>query len=102
MRPYAEAIRAVIPGAIISLAVSMVQSPNVEWDEALANYPDRYWDAVSVHHYAQVAPTFEEAVLRANYALQHKTDQYYSSYLLPKLGGDTLAQIGRASCRERV
>jgi hypothetical protein len=93
MRPYAEAIRAVIPGAIISLAVSMVQSPNVGWDEALANYPDRYWDAVSVHHYAQVAPTFEEAVLRANYALQHKTDQYYSSYLLPKLGGDTLALL---------
>src|SRR5215216_2171774 len=32
MRPYAEAIRAVIPDAIISLAISMVQSPNVSWD----------------------------------------------------------------------
>jgi hypothetical protein len=93
MRPYAEAIRAVIPGAIISLAVSMVQSLNVVWDEALANYPDRYWDAVSVHHYAQRAPTFEEAVLQANYALQHKTDRYYASYLLPKFGGDTVALL---------
>jgi hypothetical protein len=93
MRPYAEAIRAVIPDAIISLAVSMVQSPKVSWDEALANYPHRYWDAVSVHHYAQVAPTFEEAVLKANYALEYKTAQYYSSYLLPKFGGDTLALL---------
>ncbi len=93
MRPYAEAIRSVLPDAIISLAVSMVQSPNVAWDEALANYPERYWDAVSVHHYAQAAPTFEEAVLRANYALQYKTDRYYLSYLLPQFGGGTLALL---------
>jgi hypothetical protein len=93
MRPYAEAIRAVIPDAIISLAISSPQSPNVGWDDALVNYPDRYWDAVSVHHYAQVAPTFEEAVLKANYALQYKTGQYYSSYLLPKFGGDTVALL---------
>jgi hypothetical protein len=46
-----------------------------------------------VHHYAQEAPTFEEAVLRANYALQYKTAKYYSSYLLPKFGGNTPALL---------
>lgn len=93
MRPYAQAIRAVIPDAIISLAISSPRSPNKSWDDALANYPDRYWDALSVHHYAQVAPTFEEAVVKANYALEYKTAQYYSSYLLPKFGGDSLALL---------
>ena len=54
MKPFHRAIKAVNPDAIVSIFVTdqakdaAVLDP---WNLAIASYPDKYWDAISFHHY---------------------------------------------------
>jgi hypothetical protein len=53
MRPYRDAIKAADPNAVISI---FVRDPGTAakvnpWNTAVANYPNKYWDAISFHFY---------------------------------------------------
>ncbi len=56
MKPYRDAIKAVDPNAVVAIfirdpgAATSLQNP---WDAAIAAYPNKYWDAISFHHYPQ-------------------------------------------------
>jgi hypothetical protein len=54
MKPYRDAIKAVDPNATVSIFFYSFQTSKIStaaWNVALAQYPNRYWDAVSYHHY---------------------------------------------------
>jgi hypothetical protein len=54
MKPYHRAIKQVDPNAIISIFVTDQAKPGAAidpWNQAVAAYPDKYWDAISFHHY---------------------------------------------------
>ena len=54
MRHFRDAIKAVIPEAIVSIFVTDQSKPGAitdTWNSAVAKYPDKYWDAISYHHY---------------------------------------------------
>ncbi len=54
MKPYRDAIKAVDPKAIIAVFATDQGSPGAatnSWDIALAAYTDKYWDAITYHHY---------------------------------------------------
>ena len=85
MRPYADAIRSVIPGAKISLFYSGRKTPrDLAWDNALAAYPHQYWDALSFHLYRGRGVTFADAMPVLNAALADETTKLVRSYYLPR------------------
>jgi hypothetical protein len=54
MKPYHRAIKQVDPNAIVSIFVTDQSKPGAvadPWNLAVAAYPDKYWDAISFHHY---------------------------------------------------
>jgi hypothetical protein len=51
MKPYRDAIKAVDPTAIVAIFASDAAAPISKWDDGVAAYPDKYWDAVSFHYY---------------------------------------------------
>jgi uncharacterized protein (TIGR03437 family) len=54
MKPYRDAIKAVDPGAIVSIFVTDQAHPGAitdTWTSEVAAYQDKYWDAISFHHY---------------------------------------------------
>lgn len=54
MKPYRDAIKAVLPDAIVSIFVTdqaRAQAATDAWNLAVAAYPNKYWDATSFHHY---------------------------------------------------
>ena len=53
MKPYRDAIKAADPAAIVAVFFSDAgnTNPDPAWDQSLAGYSDKYWDAVTYHHY---------------------------------------------------
>jgi hypothetical protein len=54
MKPYRDAIEAVDPNAIVAIFVRVPGSATAgqnPWDQAIAAYPAKYWDAITFHHY---------------------------------------------------
>jgi uncharacterized protein (TIGR03437 family) len=54
MKPYRDAIKAVLPNAIVAVFVSDQAHANAAtdaWNVAVAAYPNKYWDAITYHHY---------------------------------------------------
>ncbi len=53
MKPYRDAIKAVNPNAIVAI---FAQDPSNAagtnaWDQAIQSYSNKYWDAITYHHY---------------------------------------------------
>lgn len=67
----ADAIKEFFPAAKVAISVALTANAlHIGYDEKLATYTPRFWDAVSVHRYdAQSANTFAEAMARGNAAL---------------------------------
>lgn len=54
MKPYRDAIKAVLPTSLISIFVTDQGHANAAtnpWSVAVSAYPNKYWDAISFHHY---------------------------------------------------
>jgi hypothetical protein len=53
MKPYRDAIKAVDPNAIVAIFVRDPGNSTGQnsWDQAIAAYPNKYWDAITFHHY---------------------------------------------------
>ena len=54
MKPYRDAIKAADSNAAVAVFFSDPARPGMSWDNALANYTNRYWDAVVYHHYPEL------------------------------------------------
>ena len=54
MKPYRDAIKASFPSAIVAVFVNdqaHAGAENDAWNLAIAAYPNKYWDAITFHHY---------------------------------------------------
>jgi len=99
MKPYRDAIKAADPNAVVSVYFSEAGNPNKAWDNALANYSPKYWDAVTYHEY--VLPgnltTFDDLMAAANGNLFSNTTSYVTDYLAPKNNSGMSYVISEAS-----
>ncbi|HLK63184.1 MAG TPA: hypothetical protein VKU19_07075 [Bryobacteraceae bacterium] len=54
MKPYRDAIKGVLPNAIVAVFVTdqaHAGAATNAWNVAMAAYPNKYWDAITFHHY---------------------------------------------------
>jgi hypothetical protein len=54
MKPFRDAIKAVDSNAVVALFFSDAGNPYAGWDNSLANYTPKYWDAVTYHQYVTI------------------------------------------------
>jgi hypothetical protein len=86
MKPYRDAIKAVDPNAIVAI---FTRDPGNSaalnaWDTALAAYPNKYWDAITFHHYpAQSAGSFAQWMADENAVLVNKITTVVTNQLMP-------------------
>ena len=85
MKPYRDAIKAVDPNATVAIFIrdpgggTAVTNP---WDTAVAAYPDKYWDAITFHHYPQQSTgNFAQWMADESAALATKTDTLVTGQL---------------------
>jgi hypothetical protein len=86
MKPYRDAIKAVDSNAVVAVFFSDPGRPGMSWDNALANYTNKYWDAVVYHHYPQL-PTnsaFADLMAMDNGVLFSNTTLYATNTLIAK------------------
>jgi uncharacterized protein (TIGR03437 family) len=86
MKPYHDAIKAADPSATVAIYFIDAgdTTPNPAWDQSIAGYADKYWDAVTYHHYpAQSSGAFSQWMADENAVLATKTSAYVTGYLAP-------------------
>jgi uncharacterized protein (TIGR03437 family) len=84
MKPYYQAIKAVNPNAIVAIFYDDAgnPSPNPPWNQSIAAYTDKYWDAVTYHQYPpQSTGAFSQWMADENAVLATKTSAYVTGYL---------------------
>ncbi|SPE40142.1 exported hypothetical protein [Candidatus Sulfopaludibacter sp. SbA3] len=84
MKPFRDAIKAADPNATVAIFYIDAgdTNPNPAWNQSIANYPDKYWDAVTYHQYpAQSTGAFSQWMADENAVLASKTSAYVSGYL---------------------
>ena len=84
VKPYRDAIKAADPEAIVAIfgADGGDANPSPPWNQAIAAYPDKYWDAVTYHVYpAQSTGDFSVWMADSNAVLVSKTSTYVTGYL---------------------
>ncbi len=86
MKPYRDAIKAADPNAVVTLYFSEAGTPDKVWDNALANYSPKYWDAVTYHEYVFPGDltTFNDLMAAANGQLFSNTTSHVTDYLMPR------------------
>ena len=84
MLPYWNAIKAADSNAVVAV---FFKNPGVGgqiWDNALINYTNKYWDAVTYHYYPQPGLTnFSDLMAYDNGVLLSNTACYVTNYLIP-------------------
>jgi uncharacterized protein (TIGR03437 family) len=86
MKPYRDAIKAADPAAVVAIFFIDAgdTASNPAWDQALASYTDKYWDAVTYHQYPpQSTGAFSQWMADENAVLASKTSAYVTGYLAP-------------------
>ena len=86
MKPFRDAIKAADPNAIVAIFSSDAgeANPNPPWNQQLAAYPNKYWDAVTYHHYPpESTGSFSQWMADDNAVLATKTSTYVTGYLAP-------------------
>jgi len=77
MKPYRDAIKAVLPNATVAIFVTDQAHPGAAtdaWDVAVAAYSDKYWDAIAYHHYPpQSSGAFAQWMADENAVLATRT-----------------------------
>ena len=86
MKPFRDAIKAADPNAIV--AIFFIDAGNTAvkpiWDQSIASYPDKYWDAVTYHHYGLPSNgPFSQWMADENATLASKTTAYVTNHLVP-------------------
>jgi hypothetical protein len=86
MKPFRDAIKTADSNAVVALFFSDAGNPNAAWDNALANYTNQYWDAVTYHHYISPGSltNFNDLMAQANGVLVSNTTSYVTNYLMPR------------------
>jgi arylsulfate sulfotransferase len=92
--PYFNDIVSANPSATVGLFYAgQFTGPAVNytaWDDGMAAYTPRYWNAVSLHMYPLSTPVSNMAASQIlNGVLAHGTVDYVNSYLLPLIGANT-------------
>jgi hypothetical protein len=86
MKPFRNAIKAADSNAVVAIYFNDAgySEPNT-WDLDLSNYPDKYWDAVSYHHYPSLTQgeAFTNLMAKDNYQLVSNTAARVLDYLIP-------------------
>jgi hypothetical protein len=86
MKPYRDAIKAADPNAVVAIFFSDAgnTNPNPPWDTSIGSYTDKYWDAVTYHHYPpQSTGPFAQWMADENAVLVTKTSAYVTGHLAP-------------------
>jgi uncharacterized protein (TIGR03437 family) len=87
MKPYRDAIKAVIPNAIVAVFVTDQAHANAatdKWNVDMAAYPNKYWDAISYHHYPpQSTGAFSQWMADESAILVTRTASVVTSQLAP-------------------
>jgi uncharacterized protein (TIGR03437 family) len=84
VKPYRDAIKAADPSAVVAIYFDDAGStnPNPTWDQDVSNYQDKYWDAVTIHHYP---PTSQGDITQwmadENGVLASKTSSYMTNHV---------------------
>jgi uncharacterized protein (TIGR03437 family) len=90
MKPFRDAIKAADPNATVAVFAMDAgdTSPNPAWDQAIASYTNKYWDAVTYHHYPpQSSGGFSQWMADENAVLYSKSSAYVTGYLAPLMPG---------------
>jgi hypothetical protein len=86
VKPYRDAIKAADPNAVVAVFFMDAgdTTPNPTWDQSIASYSDKYWDAVTYHHYPpQSTGPFSQWMADENGVLALKTSAYVTGHLAP-------------------
>jgi len=83
MKPYRDAIKAVDPNAIVAVFATdqaHAGAATDAWNVALAAYPNKYWDAITYHHYpAQSTGAFAQWMADESAALATRSSAVVTS-----------------------
>jgi len=85
MKPYRDAIKAVYPNAVVSIFARDPNSPAASslWNQGIAAYSNKYWDAISIHHYLpQSAGAFSQWMADETGALLTLGDTLFAENLM--------------------
>ena len=86
VKPYRDAIKAADPSAVVAIFFMDAgdTNPNPAWNKSIVDYPDKYWDAVTYHHYPpQSTGAFSQWMADENAVLASKSSAYVTGYLAP-------------------
>jgi len=84
MKPYRDAIKAADPNAVVALFFSDPGRPDPTWDTSLAGYSDKYWDAITYHHYGpQSTGGFSQWMSDENAVLYSGSTAYFAAHVAP-------------------
>ena len=84
MKPYRDAIKAADPEAVVAIFFQDAGDTNLNppWDQSIAAYADKYWDAVTYHQYPpQSTGAFSQWMADDNAVLVAKTSAFATGYL---------------------
>jgi hypothetical protein len=84
MKPYSDAIKAADPSAVVAIFYMDAgdTNPNPVWDQSIAGYTPKYWDAVTYHHYPpQSSGDFGQWMADENAVLASKSAAYVTGHL---------------------
>src|SRR5271157_217955 len=90
MKPYRDAIKAADPNATVAVFAMDAggTTPYPPWDQAIASYTNKYWDAVTYHHYPpQSSGAFSQWMADENAVLYSRSSAYVTGYLAPLMPG---------------
>jgi len=101
--PYYLNIVGVLPGANVGLfSAGQFTGSNIDyatWDNQLASYTPRYWNASSIHIYPITSiQTAQTTMQTLNGILAHGSTDYINSYLAPLVGASTPIYITEFNC----
>jgi hypothetical protein len=85
-RPFADAINRADSGAVVAVAMSDAGFQDRAWDDALAAFAPRYWDAVVYHHYPTVSGTPVQMMAALDSVLADRTTSYVAREVRPRFG----------------
>jgi len=85
MKPYYDAIKTADPSAVVAIFfLDAAATGSKPWDQAIAAYGTKYWDAVTYHHYpAQSTGPFSQWMADENAVLASQTSDYVTGYVAP-------------------
>lgn len=94
MKPYRDAIKAVDPNAIVAIFATdqaHAGAATNSWNVAIGAYPNKYWDAITYHHYPpQSSGAFSQWMADESAVLATRTTAVITSQL---------AQVGPAGVK---